>query len=335
MSSAPRALRVFQCPQRRRDRHHSARHVNSRARLACVQRIRYCLAIGHRTDGAAARVHGARLRRTARTPRPHVRLRPRTRVRHRETRLRQSSPTAGPQVADVRRFEISRRGARAAAGGRRGTPGLRGICRSRGRHARGHGRRGSPGSCGGRPRIGRGRHTGRTGGPARDCRRRDRSFGRRCRARVAPLSRRSRGSSPTPIGACPFARGRWTWCCPPTRAAIPPSARGSCRRAATLLVAVPAEDDLIELREALHGTAVAYDRGEALVAEHQAAFTLVDRSTARERRPLGRDALLDVLRATYRGARRSAAAQADALTSIDVTFASELFLFRRRERPGA
>ena len=100
----------------------------------------------------------------------------------------------------------------------------------------------------------------------------------------------------------------------------------------TLLVAVPAEDDLIELREALHGTAVAYDRGEALVAEHQAAFTLHDRSTARERRPLDRDALLDVLRATYRGARRSAAAQADALTSIDVTFASELFLFRRRER---
>jgi hypothetical protein len=80
---------------------------------------------------------------------------------------------------------------------------------------------------------------------------------------------------------------------------------------------------------------VAYDRGEALVAEHREAFALVDRSTARERRPLGRDALLDVLRATYRGARRSAAAQADALTSIDVTFASELFLFRRRERPGA
>jgi 23S rRNA (guanine745-N1)-methyltransferase len=97
-----------------------------------------------------------------------------------------------------------------------------------------------------------------------------------------------------------------------------------------LLVVVPAADDLIELRQLVQGRGVERDRTESLLAEHEAAFTLVDQSTVRERRALGRDQLFDVLRGTYRGARTSAASRVQALTSLDVTFASELRLFAAR-----
>jgi 23S rRNA (guanine745-N1)-methyltransferase len=98
-------------------------------------------------------------------------------------------------------------------------------------------------------------------------------------------------------------------------------------RTGRLLVVVPATDDLIELRELVQGRAVERDRTETLLEAHDAHFTLIDHATVRERRRLSRDQLLDVLRGTYRGARTSAAARIDTLTSLDVTFASELRLF--------
>ena len=98
-----------------------------------------------------------------------------------------------------------------------------------------------------------------------------------------------------------------------------------------LLVAVPAEDDLIELRESVMGSAVARDRAAAVLAEHEGRFTLVGRGGEREQHRLERDALLDLLRGTYRGGRASAAGRVTALTELDVTLASSFFLFRRRE----
>ena len=70
-----------------------------------------------------------------------------------------------------------------------------------------------------------------------------------------------------------------------------------------LIVAVPAADDLIELRAAVHGAPVERDRVETVLTEHARHFTLQDRSAIRERRTLDRAQLLDALRGTYRGER--------------------------------
>jgi 23S rRNA (guanine745-N1)-methyltransferase len=96
-----------------------------------------------------------------------------------------------------------------------------------------------------------------------------------------------------------------------------------------LLIAAPAHDDLAELREVIQGEAVERDRADRLVAEHQPFFTLQDRATVREQHHLERDALLDLLRGTYRGERTSAATRVGALTSLDVTLASTFFVFTR------
>ena len=92
-----------------------------------------------------------------------------------------------------------------------------------------------------------------------------------------------------------------------------------------LLIAVPAPDDLIELREHVQGTRVERDRAETLLAEHLPFFSLRERATIRERPTLDRDALRDLLSGTYRGARRSAAARLETLSDLTITLASELF----------
>jgi 23S rRNA (guanine745-N1)-methyltransferase len=96
-----------------------------------------------------------------------------------------------------------------------------------------------------------------------------------------------------------------------------------------LLVAVPAHDDLIELRRWVQGTATERDRAQAVLSDHERHFTRVDQSPVREHRPLTRELLLDVLRATYRGGRASAAAQVAILQTLNVTFASEIFVFAK------
>jgi len=80
----------------------------------------------------------------------------------------------------------------------------------------------------------------------------------------------------------------------------------------------------------VQGRRVERNRTETLIEEHEAGFTLIEQATIRERHSLTRDQLLDVLRGTYRGARASAAHEVEALTSLDVTFASELTLFAAR-----
>lgn len=98
----------------------------------------------------------------------------------------------------------------------------------------------------------------------------------------------------------------------------------------SLLVAVPAPDDLIELRELVQGQAVERSRAETLLAEHDAAFELIDRQTIRERHHLDRSQIHDLLTGTYRGARRRDAARVETLADLEVTIASELLLFRMK-----
>lgn len=96
------------------------------------------------------------------------------------------------------------------------------------------------------------------------------------------------------------------------------------------IVAVPAADDLIELRESLLGEGRPAERVEATLAAAGADFELVQRSSARTRVELDRAGLADLLLATYRGARRREAERADALESLTVTLAVDLLVLAPR-----
>jgi 23S rRNA (guanine745-N1)-methyltransferase len=106
-------------------------------------------------------------------------------------------------------------------------------------------------------------------------------------------------------------------------------ARVTTRRA-HLLVAVPAADDLIELRTAVQGKHMERERSHLLVAEHAEHFEVVEQFDVRERRFVDRDQIRDLLRGTYRGTRRSTAQTIEMLDGMDVTLASTIVLFRRR-----
>jgi 23S rRNA (guanine745-N1)-methyltransferase len=99
------------------------------------------------------------------------------------------------------------------------------------------------------------------------------------------------------------------------------------------LLAVPAEDDLIELRASIQGEGIARDRVETLVAEYDGEFEILERASAREQHHLPAEALQDLLTATYRGARTSAGAKRDTLTTMTVTLGTEVVLCRRRPAP--
>jgi 23S rRNA (guanine745-N1)-methyltransferase len=94
-----------------------------------------------------------------------------------------------------------------------------------------------------------------------------------------------------------------------------------------LLVAIPAPDDLIELRTLVQGQGVARDRSVSLIAGHAPFFTVQNRAIVRERPRLPRASLFQLLRGTYRGARGDAADRLRMVTRMDVTFASEILLF--------
>lgn len=90
-----------------------------------------------------------------------------------------------------------------------------------------------------------------------------------------------------------------------------------------LLVAVPAEDDLIELREAVQGEGVLRSRLEKVV-EELADFELEDHRVVRTTATLEPEAVRDALAATYRGARASQREKVEGLGTMRVTLSFEL-----------
>jgi 23S rRNA (guanine745-N1)-methyltransferase len=100
-----------------------------------------------------------------------------------------------------------------------------------------------------------------------------------------------------------------------------------------LLVAVPAYDDLIELRASVLGARVERHRADRLLDEHRSHFTLIERFFLRERHHLDAAALRDLLRGTYRGKRTQAATRAETLEELAVTLSSEVFVLRRTPHP--
>jgi 23S rRNA (guanine745-N1)-methyltransferase len=97
-----------------------------------------------------------------------------------------------------------------------------------------------------------------------------------------------------------------------------------------LLLAVPADDDLAELRQAVLGQATAKDRVGLTTEALEEFFTLESRETARRSVSLDVPALLDLLLVTYRGARFSSADRTAALKPITVTSSAELLCFKER-----
>ncbi len=94
-----------------------------------------------------------------------------------------------------------------------------------------------------------------------------------------------------------------------------------------LLVAVPAPDDLGELRALVQGAATERSRIDGVIAEHGPLFLAHDQFSVRDARRLDPPALLDLLQGTYRGARVSNADAIAALASMDVTLSSDVVLF--------
>ena len=97
-----------------------------------------------------------------------------------------------------------------------------------------------------------------------------------------------------------------------------------------LVVAVPAPDDLQELRAAIAGRALERERADGVEREHSAMFQLLDRAIVREQHHAGREVLLQLLRATYRGERHSALPRLDTLDTLTVTLSSEVLTFVKR-----
>lgn len=96
------------------------------------------------------------------------------------------------------------------------------------------------------------------------------------------------------------------------------------------VVAVPAPDDQVELRQLLYGQADAQDRLTKLEQSLTVHFDPVHRARVHHRARLDRAALSDLLCATYRGARQRERERLSDTQALDVTFGYELALFRPR-----
>lgn len=97
-----------------------------------------------------------------------------------------------------------------------------------------------------------------------------------------------------------------------------------------VLVALPAPDDLMELRALVHGQATVRDRVETMLAEHATHFELMERFPVRERRHLERNELVNLLQGTYRGARFTAASQVARIEAMTVTLSSDVCVLKKR-----
>jgi len=96
-----------------------------------------------------------------------------------------------------------------------------------------------------------------------------------------------------------------------------------------LIVAVPAADDLAELREAALGRATGEDRTAAVIAEHASRFAVAARRGVRDRRCFSGPLLDDLLLTTYRGGRTGRRERAAALDALEVTLSHEIVVLAR------
>lgn len=97
-----------------------------------------------------------------------------------------------------------------------------------------------------------------------------------------------------------------------------------------LIVAVPAEDDLHELRSAVLGEAHALDRSERVVAELAPEFERVAHRVARARVKLDRESLERLAAATYRCGRTRERESLQRIQELELTTSHDVLTFRRK-----
>ncbi|QDV56419.1 methyltransferase domain-containing protein [Rosistilla oblonga] len=96
------------------------------------------------------------------------------------------------------------------------------------------------------------------------------------------------------------------------------------------VVAVPGEDDLIELREKVQQAGHRRSRWEMIADEMtDAGLEVVDRKHWHINVNLDPDAIADALAMTYRAVRHSQKSRLDVVQAMDVTLAADLLLLRR------
>jgi len=95
-----------------------------------------------------------------------------------------------------------------------------------------------------------------------------------------------------------------------------------------LVVAVPAPDDLCELRAAVLGAADSADRLAKVCEEHRQQFVLAGVRDSREKPRFSASQIEDLLVSTYRGGRAGRRERAQTLDSLEVTLSSRIALFR-------
>lgn len=96
------------------------------------------------------------------------------------------------------------------------------------------------------------------------------------------------------------------------------------------VVAVPGEDDLIELREKVQQTGNRRSRWEAIVEEFQAnGLLLSDRKKWTHEVELGAEEIADALAMTYRAVRNSEQSRLKDVEQMSVTLAADILLFKR------
>ncbi|TWU34970.1 putative RNA methyltransferase [Novipirellula artificiosorum] len=95
------------------------------------------------------------------------------------------------------------------------------------------------------------------------------------------------------------------------------------------IVAVPAEDDLIELRQQVQKAGHRRSRWERVAEEMaEAGLELAEHKRWEHRAELLPDAIADALAMTYRGARHSQQNSLESMTATEVTMSADLLLLR-------
>jgi 23S rRNA (guanine745-N1)-methyltransferase len=100
----------------------------------------------------------------------------------------------------------------------------------------------------------------------------------------------------------------------------------------TLVVAVPGEEDLIELREHVQRSGELRSRWAAVVEEMKVdGLELVEHRSWKQTIDLGPDEIADALAMTYRAARHSEQERLSSVSAMEVTQSADLLLFRHSD----
>lgn len=128
----------------------------------------------------------------------------------------------------------------------------------------------------------------------------------------------------------PYAEGSFDLALSLTARMNAPELRRILAPEGRLLVAVPAEDDLAELREAVLGERLLRNRVDRTVATFAQAFELESHHPVRWTAHLEAEEVRDILASTYRGGRESQRERVDGLGGGRVTLGRDVLVFRGR-----